>query len=150
MKRLAALGAIAGLTLLAGCATDDGYYSGGYGYGGGYTPYAYGYGPDYVPYYDDFGYPYTYGPSFGLGFGYYDYGGWGGHRGRADLRQWRGSGGNWMGRSGMGRPSSPPPNVGPQGLGPQAVAPQAPSSGTAVAPSGGRANTFMGRRRGPG
>src|SRR3954467_10337879 len=128
MKRLAALCAVAGLSLLAGCATDDGYYGGGYGYDGGYgaygydggySPYAYGYGPGYVPYYDDFGYPYAYGPTLGLGFNYYDYGGSrGGYRNRGGDRNWTRGGGaggrNWAGRGGMGRPSNPS-NVGPQG-----------------------------------
>ena len=152
MKRLTALGAAAAVTVLAGCATGDGYYGGEYGYDGygygGYPAYAYNdYG--YVPYYDDFGYPYAYGPSFGLGFGYYDYGGWGGNRGRADLRRWDGNrtGRNWSGnRGGSGRPSSPPAG----GLGPQAVGPQGAPSGTAVAPSsgsGGSRSGFMGRRR---
>ena len=141
MKRVAALGALATLSLLAGCATNGGYYSGAYGYGG-YPSYAYNYGD--APYYDNYGYypygytgyPYSYGPTVGLGFSYYDYGGSrGGYRYRGGDRHW--SGGN--------RPSNPPSG----GLGPQAVGPQgAPAGGSAVAPRGERANTSMGRRRG--
>lgn len=139
MRRLAsALGAIATLSLLAGCATDDGYYSGGYAYGGGYgySPYAYGYG--YDPYYD---YPYyPYGPSVGLGFNYYDFN---------DGRHFRGDGGRFHrgdGSGGGGRPSNPPPNVGPQGLGPQAVAPQAPMGGANATPNRGNRSGGFGRR----
>jgi hypothetical protein len=143
MKRLAsALGAIATLSLLAGCATDDGYYSGSYGYSGGYgySPYAYGYG--YDPYY---GYPYyPYGPSVGLGFSYYDFDG--GHRYRGDDGRFRRGDG---GRRG-GRPSNPPPNVGPQGLGPQAVAPQAPMGGANATPNRGNRGGGSFGRRNPG
>jgi len=136
MKRFAALGAIATLSLLAGCATGNGYYSaygGAYGYGG-YPAYAYDYGYNgYAPYYGDYGYPYAYGPA--LGFSYYDYGGFRGDRFRGERRF-----------TGSGRPSSPAAG----GLGPQAVGPQARSSGAAVAPNGGRANSFMGRRHNQG
>ena len=138
MKRFAALGAIATISLLAGCATGNGYYSeygGAYGYGG-YPAYAGDYGYNgYAPYYDDYGYaygygyPYAYGPT--LGFSYYDFGGFRGDRFRGERRF-----------TGSGRPSSPPAS----GLGPQGVGPQARSSGAAVAPNGGRPNGFMGRR----
>ena len=150
MKRFAALGAAVAVTLLAGCATGDGYYSSGYGYDGyGYDGYGYGGYPayayndyGYVPYYDDYGYPYAYGPTLGLGFGFYDYGGYrGGYRG--DRRFGGGIARNGGGGFG-GRPSSPPPG----GLGPQAVGPQGAPSGTAVAPSGGNGRSgFTGRRR---
>src|SRR5262245_66000862 len=52
--RLAALGGLLALPLLAGCVYDDGYYDSGYGYGDAYgSGYAYGgYG---------YGYPYGYG-----------------------------------------------------------------------------------------
>jgi len=147
MKRLAALGAVATLSLLAGCATSDGYYSGAYGYntyGYGYPDYAYGYGPGYVPYYDDFGYPYAYGPAFAFGFSDFDSGG---HRhfdrrfeGRhfEDGRRFTGRTGEFAGRTGefagrpsgfSGRPSGVPANVGPQGVAPQAVGPQGGGGG---------------------
>jgi hypothetical protein len=57
---------MAAISLLAGCATNDGSYSSGYGYG--HSRYAYGYG--YDPYYD---HPYySDGPTVGVGFGFYD------------------------------------------------------------------------------
>jgi hypothetical protein len=76
MKRLGpALGAVAALTLLAGCATNGDCYGGSYAGEYAYdAPYTYGY-DYYDPYYD----PYFYGAPYsslglGLGFGYYDYG----------------------------------------------------------------------------
>ena len=131
MKRLAALGALATLSMLAGCATGDGYYSGAYGYG--YPAYAYddGYYDYGYPY--SYGYPYAYGPTLGLGFGYYDYGGYGGYRDGYRHRGDRFGGDRFRGgdRHFQGRPSSP--QVG--GLGPQAVGPQGRGpSGANVAP----------------
>jgi hypothetical protein len=91
MKRFAALGAVATISLLMGCATGGGYYgySGAYGYGG-YPAYAYDYG--YAPYYDGYGYPYAYGPSVGLGFSYYDRGGFRGRQHAGGFSRPRGPG----------------------------------------------------------
>jgi len=62
--------ALAGLLLATGLAGCYGYDN-GYGYGG-YGSYDYGYNSGYyAPYYG-------YGPSYGLGFSYYDYDGYGG------------------------------------------------------------------------
>ena len=89
MKRaMHALGVVAALTLLSGCAYDygyNGYAYNGYGYdgyyGGAYAGYGY---PSYYGAYDYYGYPYYgyYGaPVVGLGLGFYDYGRFGGFRG---------------------------------------------------------------------
>ena len=82
ISRKAILAALAGVTLLAGCATGP-YYD-DYGYGYRHAP-SYGYGyPD--PYYYGSGYNY-YGPSIGLGltFSDRDYRRHGDHR----HRDWR-------------------------------------------------------------
>lgn len=92
ISRKAILAALAGATLLAGCATGP-YYDDGYGYGYG-ASYGYGYGdPYYAP-------GYYYGPSVGLGFGLTysdrDYRGRGDHR----HRDWRRDGRDRDGRDG--------------------------------------------------
>jgi len=61
ISRKAILAALAGATLLAGCATGPYYDDYGYGYG---NRYGYGYGDPY------YGSDYYYGPSVGLGLGY--------------------------------------------------------------------------------
>ena len=62
MKRLGtAVGAAAVLMVLAGCATDSGYYGTGYGYNGGGYGYGYGYNGGS-----------GYGQSYGRGYGGYD------------------------------------------------------------------------------
>lgn len=73
--------------LLAGCYYEPGYYTRGdayYGTSSYYDGDGYYYGPGYYDYYGP-GY-YGYGPSFGLGYYYYDHG----HKHyRNDHRDWR-------------------------------------------------------------
>jgi hypothetical protein len=95
--KTAALAALGGAMLLAGCATgpyyDNGYYGGAYGY----NP-AYGYD---TPYYYEPGYV---GPSVGLGLGYSYYDGDGRNWHDNDRRWSNGRGdNNWRGRDNDGR-----------------------------------------------
>jgi hypothetical protein len=94
ISRKAVLVALAGATLLAGCATGPYYDDYGYGYGHG-SPYGYGYGDPY--YYAPGSY---YGPSVGLGLGFTysdrDYRRRGDHR----HRDWRRDGRDRDGRDG--------------------------------------------------
>jgi len=114
ISRKTLLAALAGATLLAGCATGPYYDDYGYGYGYG-SSYGYGYGD---PYYYAPGY--YYGPSVGFGLSYSnrDYRYRGDHRHRDWRRDGRGRDGRdrdgWRDRGpGTVRDAESDPNYSP-------------------------------------
>lgn len=96
--RLPLLVAAMGAALLAGCATEGGYYTGSY-----YTAPYYGYGYDY-DYYGP-GYYYDYGPTYySPGFSFYYHGG--DHHWNGTEHHWSGTSRSFQGTHGVARAQS--------------------------------------------